>query len=181
MKRSMLSSGLLVALLALAACAPAAAPIMPPEAMMESTPAAMIMKPAEPLRDMPAWLSTSLTNAATDESFTLQDFKGKVVLVETMAIWCPTCLRQQKEVKALHDQLAPSLLSGLLRAGGCAGDDAAAGGIHRAVVDLDRNGAEVGSAAFGCDHHRAGRAAHPQYQSLQESVAEFAAEWPRCD
>jgi len=85
LKRSMLSSGLLVALLALAACAPAAAPIMPPEAMMESTPdammpgtpeamlektsepmmestpAAMIMKPAEPLRDMPAWLSTSLT------------------------------------------------------------------------------------------------------------------------
>jgi hypothetical protein len=28
-----------------------------------------------------------------------------VVLVETLAMWCPTCLRQQKEVKALHELL----------------------------------------------------------------------------
>ena len=55
--------------------------------------------------DMPAWFSAALTDAATGETFTIQDFKGKVVLVETMAMWCPTCLRQQKEVKALHDLL----------------------------------------------------------------------------
>lgn len=33
------------------------------------------------------------------------DLQGKVILVETMAIWCPTCLTQQKEVDRLHDIL----------------------------------------------------------------------------
>jgi thiol-disulfide isomerase/thioredoxin len=76
-----------------------------PGAMMEKTPDAMMEKPAEAMMEMPAWFSASLTNAATGEAFTIQDFKGKVVLVETMAMWCPTCLRQQKEVQALHEQL----------------------------------------------------------------------------
>ena len=144
LKRSVLLSGL-VLVLALAACAPAAAPTQTPDtmmketpdammettaepmmektpdammdktpdammketpdAMMESTPDAMMDKPAEAMMEMPAWFSASLTNAATGEAFKIQDFKGKVVLVETMAMWCPTCLRQQKEVMALHDQL----------------------------------------------------------------------------
>ena len=43
--------------------------------------------------------------STTGETFTIADFKGKVVLVETMAQWCPTCKRQQMEVKALHEQL----------------------------------------------------------------------------
>ena len=38
-------------------------------------------------------------------NFTLADFKGKVVLVETMAVWCSTCLRQQTNVLALHEDL----------------------------------------------------------------------------
>jgi peroxiredoxin len=76
-----------------------------PEAMMKETPGAMMEKPAESMMEMPAWFSAPLTNAATGETFTIQDFKGKVVLVETMAMWCPTCLRQQKEVQALHEQL----------------------------------------------------------------------------
>jgi hypothetical protein len=160
-KRIVLLNGLLVVLLALAACAPAAAPTLTPEAMMEktpdtmmqetpdaimektsntmmektpdamveetpdatmdstsdammektpdammdATPDAMMAKTAEPMMELPAWFSAALTNAATGESFKIQDFKGKVVLVETMAIWCSTCLRQQKEVKAVHDQL----------------------------------------------------------------------------
>jgi peroxiredoxin len=143
LKRSALLSGL-VFVLALAACAPAAAPATPeammektpntmmketPDAMMETTaepmmkktpdammdktpdtmmtetPDAMMENPAEPMMEMPAWFSAALTNAATGERFTIQDYKGKVVLVETMAIWCTTCLRQQKEVQALHVQL----------------------------------------------------------------------------
>ena len=30
-------------------------------------------------------------------------FDGKVVLVETMAMWCSNCYKQQSQVKALHD------------------------------------------------------------------------------
>jgi peroxiredoxin len=76
-----------------------------PDAMMETTPDAMMDKASEAMMEMPGWFAANLTDAATGATFKMQDFKGKVVLVETMAMWCPTCLRQQKEVKALHDQL----------------------------------------------------------------------------
>ncbi len=82
-----------------------------PEAMMQETPGAMMATPEammttpEAMMGTPGWLSAGLTNATTGAAFTVQDFKGKVVLVETMAMWCPTCLSQGKEVKALHDQL----------------------------------------------------------------------------
>jgi thiol-disulfide isomerase/thioredoxin len=54
---------------------------------------------------MPAWFSAALTEATTGATFTIQDFKGKVVLVQTMAMWCPTCLQQQQQIEALHEQL----------------------------------------------------------------------------
>ena len=44
-------------------------------------------------------------DATTGETFTINDFRGKVVLVETMAMWCSNCLRQQKEVRELHNLL----------------------------------------------------------------------------
>ncbi len=51
------------------------------------------------------WFSAELTDVNTGEVFQVADFHGKVVLVETMAVWCPTCFRQQKEVQALHELL----------------------------------------------------------------------------
>lgn len=51
------------------------------------------------------WFSVELTDAQTGETFTMNDFAGKVVLVETMAIWCPTCAAQANEVRNLHDLL----------------------------------------------------------------------------
>jgi hypothetical protein len=53
----------------------------------------------------PAWFNAQLTDVNTGKSFKMADFKGKVVLVETMAVWCSNCLKQQNEVKALHAQL----------------------------------------------------------------------------
>ena len=81
-----------------------------PDAMMESTPDAMMDKSSDmssddAMMELPAWFSAALPDAAMGDNFMVQDFKGKVVLVETMAMWCPTCLRQQKEVQALHDLL----------------------------------------------------------------------------
>jgi hypothetical protein len=77
------------------------------DTMMAETPDAMMSSDAmtDTMMAMPMWFSAALANAATSENFMIQDFKGKVVLVETMAIWCPTCLSQAKQVKALHDQL----------------------------------------------------------------------------
>jgi hypothetical protein len=53
----------------------------------------------------PDWFGAELANVNTGESFKVADFHGKVVLVETMAVWCSTCFRQQKEVQALHELL----------------------------------------------------------------------------
>ncbi len=70
-----------------------------PEAIGESaTPEAML----EESIAMPGWFAASLTDVRSGETFTISDLKGKVVLVETMAMWCSNCLRQQKQVLELH-------------------------------------------------------------------------------
>lgn len=53
--------------------------------------------------DIPQWFRIPLTNIHTGETFTIEDLQGKVVLFETMAIWCSNCFRQQGEVAKLHD------------------------------------------------------------------------------
>jgi thiol-disulfide isomerase/thioredoxin len=67
------------------------------EAMMDDDDKAMM--------DLPDWFMTPLTDIHTGDNFTIQDFQGKVVLVETMAIWCSNCLQQQRQVKSLHEEL----------------------------------------------------------------------------
>jgi hypothetical protein len=57
------------------------------------------------MMEAPAWFSAALTDARTGQTFSVNDFKGKVVLVETMAMWCSNCLKQQGQVKALHEAL----------------------------------------------------------------------------
>ena len=51
------------------------------------------------------WFSIELTDAQTGQTFTMNDYAGKVVLVETMAIWCPNCIVQANEVQNLHKLL----------------------------------------------------------------------------
>jgi len=77
----------------------------PTEAMMEKTPDAMMEKTPEAMMEAPAWFGAALTNVGSGESFTITSFKGKVVLLETLAMWCPSCKRQQIQVKALHEAL----------------------------------------------------------------------------
>jgi len=78
-----------------------------PDTMMHATTVpAMPEKPTgEAMMDAAAWTGAALTNANTGESFSLAGFKGKVVLVEMMAQWCPTCKQQQAEIKSLHEKL----------------------------------------------------------------------------
>jgi thiol-disulfide isomerase/thioredoxin len=67
--------------------------------MSKETPA------ADAMMEAPAWYSASLTDVSTGQAFTINDFKGKVILVETLAMWCPNCKKQQAQVKALHEML----------------------------------------------------------------------------
>ena len=53
----------------------------------------------------PEWFDMELTDAQTGEIFTMNDYAGKVVLLETMAIWCPNCIVQANEVRNLHKLL----------------------------------------------------------------------------
>ena len=53
----------------------------------------------------PDWFDMELTDAQTGETFTMNDYAGKVVLLETMAIWCPNCVVQANEVRNLHAAL----------------------------------------------------------------------------
>ena len=77
------------------------------DAMMDdsmSTPEAMTEESSD-MMETPGWFSAPFTDARTGQVFSINELKGKVVLVETMAIWCTNCLQQQGQVKALHEQL----------------------------------------------------------------------------
>lgn len=50
----------------------------------------------------PAWYQYEFTDATTGEVFVIEDFKGKVVLVETITLRCRDCLTQQEYLKELH-------------------------------------------------------------------------------
>ncbi|MCB0101734.1 MAG: hypothetical protein H6635_15785 [Anaerolineales bacterium] len=80
--------------------------MMTEEAMMtdeaEMTEEAMM---DDAMMETPAWFEISLTNVRSNEAFTIEDLHGKVVLVETMAVWCSNCLKQQGQVQALHTLL----------------------------------------------------------------------------
>ena len=55
--------------------------------------------------DTPEWFDVELTDVRTGDNFMMNDFAGKVVLVETMAMWCPNCIVQADEVRNLHKLL----------------------------------------------------------------------------
>jgi thiol-disulfide isomerase/thioredoxin len=45
------------------------------------------------------WATALLTDVTTGETFRIADLAGKVVIIETMAIWCSNCRVQQDEAK----------------------------------------------------------------------------------
>jgi cytochrome oxidase Cu insertion factor (SCO1/SenC/PrrC family) len=73
-----------------------------------SSQAANIPAPQSPVlaaATTPEWFDMELTDAQSGETFTMNDYAGKVVLLETMAIWCPNCVIQGNEVRKLHQAL----------------------------------------------------------------------------
>lgn len=109
----------------LSACAPS---VKTPEAMMEKPTEAMMEKPSEDdkmdesndeMMEKPddemmdelademmsetGWFGTTFTNVSSGETFTINDFKGKVVLIENLAMWCSNCKKQQEQVKILNE------------------------------------------------------------------------------
>lgn len=56
------------------------------------------------------WATATLTNVSTGEPFRIADIvaSGKVVFLETMAIWCSNCRAQQEEATAAFERLDPA-------------------------------------------------------------------------
>ena len=85
-----------IALLVLSACATTQADAVP-----TAEPAIVPSATAT----TPDWFDMELIDAQTGETFTMNDYAGKVILLETMAIWCPNCTVQGNEVRNLHEAL----------------------------------------------------------------------------
>lgn len=75
------------------------------EAMMHDVTATPQAMEEDAMMESPAWYSASLSDARTGQVFSIESLKGKVVLVETMAVWCSNCLKQQGQVKVMHETL----------------------------------------------------------------------------
>ena len=58
----------------------------------------------------PSWMNIELTDVASGETFTIADFAGTPVLLESFAVWCPTCLAQQREMKKLIESHGESIV-----------------------------------------------------------------------
>ena len=56
-----------------------------------------------PAQETAGWMDTELTDVITGETFRISDFKGKIILLESFAVWCPTCLAQQKEMSKIME------------------------------------------------------------------------------
>jgi hypothetical protein len=56
------------------------------------------------------WKQITLEDVSTGEEYTVAELE-KPVLVETFAVWCPTCTRQQQEVKKFHEDSNVSSVS----------------------------------------------------------------------
>ncbi len=62
--------------------------------------------PSTPVLDQ-AWATAELTDVSTGTTFRIADLAGRVVILETMAIWCTNCRRQQVDVYTALEQLDP--------------------------------------------------------------------------
>ncbi len=77
--------------------APTRAAAPTPAATVSGSDGSRSASPASPVLDQ-AWATAELTDAARGETFRLADFAGRTVIIETMAIWCTNCKRQQEAV-----------------------------------------------------------------------------------
>ena len=61
-----------------------------------------------PSPTVPSWFDVQMTDVTTGKQFKISDFSGKVILVDTMATWCPTCQGEMSQVQMLPTLLGSS-------------------------------------------------------------------------
>jgi thiol-disulfide isomerase/thioredoxin len=58
-----------------------------------------------------SWRNIALQDVNTGEQFTISQFEDKPILLESFAVWCPTCTAQQRKIKELHDEIGDQAVS----------------------------------------------------------------------
>lgn len=101
-----------------------------------------------------AWATVPLVDATTGESFRIADHAGKVIFIETMAIWCGNCLRQQVDVQSALARLP-------------------ADRVVYVVLDVDPNEDAASLAAYREQHGFQGRYAIANTEVARALAAEF--------
>lgn len=76
------------------------------EKMMEETKTAT----TEKINAGQAIYQIAFTNVSNNKEFKIADFLGKPILLESFAVWCPTCLKQQKEMRQLKIDEGDSII-----------------------------------------------------------------------
>jgi hypothetical protein len=64
----------------------------------------------EEIKDDVNWRNIKLMDVRTGTEFTVTGFT-KPVLLESFAVWCPTCTNQQEEIKAFHKVVGEDVIS----------------------------------------------------------------------
>ena len=57
------------------------------------------------------WRDIPLRDVVSGETFRISDFEGQPILLESFAVWCPTCTKQQREIQELHRDLGNEVIS----------------------------------------------------------------------
>lgn len=50
---------------------------------------------------LPVWAEVEMIDAVSGNAFKISDYSGRPILIESFAVWCSTCLRQQREMARL--------------------------------------------------------------------------------
>ncbi len=106
MNRSRLVAAALALATLASACSIAAttpAPASPSTAATPTQASFELIPTVNPNPTNPPWFDVELTDVNSGSTFRIGDFAGKVVLVEMMAVWCPTCQGEMSQVQQLHE------------------------------------------------------------------------------
>ena len=60
---------------------------------------------------MPSLFDVQMTEVVTGNQFKVSDFTGKVILIDNMATWCPTCQGEMSQVQQIHKQYGADLVT----------------------------------------------------------------------
>lgn len=67
--------------------------------------------PTETSTTKVGWQDVQLTDVNTGKTFKISDFSDKPVLIESFAVWCPTCTKQQNIMKKFHQDVGDTVVS----------------------------------------------------------------------